>query len=106
MRKPSSRRLSHVSPRREAAMAKAKPITGLDVQAPTSQSAGTIARVRLEEMYEWSRYVDSPYSVRELHNLRIAAKRLRYTLEIFTDFLPDDCKAVVKELEQIQNELG
>jgi CHAD domain-containing protein len=87
-------------------MAKAKPITGLDVQAPTSQNAGIIARVRLEEVYEWSRYVDSPYAVREMHNLRIATKRLRYTLEIFADFLPDDCKAVVKELEQIQNELG
>lgn len=87
-------------------MAKAKPITGLNVQAPTSQNAGAIARVRLEELYEWSRYVDNPYSVRELHNLRIAAKRLRYTLEIFADFLPDDCKAVVQELEQMQNELG
>ncbi len=87
-------------------MAKAKPITGLDVQAPTGKNARVIARTRLDEMYNWSDSVDSPYSVRELHNLRIAAKRLRYTLEIFEDFLPQDCKPVVKELEQIQEELG
>jgi hypothetical protein len=87
-------------------MAKAKPITGLDIQAPTGQNACIIALTRLEEMYNWSAYVDSPYAVRELHNLRIAAKRLRYTLEIFADFLPGDCKPLVKELEQVQEELG
>jgi hypothetical protein len=87
-------------------MAKAKPITGLDVQAPTGHNASIIARTRLAEMYDWSSFVDSPYAVRELHNLRIAAKRLRYTLEIFADFLPGDCKPMLKELEQIQEELG
>lgn len=87
-------------------MAKAKPITGLDVQAPTGHNACIIARTRLEEMYSWNNFVDSPYAVRELHNLRIAAKRLRYTLEIFADFLPGDCKPIVKELEQVQEELG
>jgi len=87
-------------------MAKAKPITGLDVQAPTGKNARIIAKVRFEEMYEWDRYVDNPYHVRELHNLRIAAKRLRYTLEIFEEVLPEACKPIVKELEQIQEELG
>ena len=87
-------------------MAKAKPITGLDAQAPTGKNARIIAKVRFEEMYEWDRYADNPYHVRELHNLRIAAKRLRYTLEIFEEVLPEACKPIVKELEQIQEELG
>jgi len=87
-------------------MAKAKPITGLDAQAATARNAGEIARVRLEELYQWSDFVDTPYAVRELHNLRIAAKRLRYTLEIFAGYLPGDCKPFVKELEQVQEELG
>ena len=87
-------------------MAKAKPITGLDAHAPTGKNARIIAKVRLEEIFEWDKYVDNPYHVRELHNLRIAAKRLRYTLEIFEDVLPDACKPIVKELEQIQEELG
>jgi len=87
-------------------MAKARPIKGLDVQAPTSQNAGIIARTRLEELYEWSKSVDTPYAVRELHHMRIAAKRLRYTLEVFEDYLPEECKAAVDELQQLQDELG
>jgi hypothetical protein len=87
-------------------MAKAKPITGLDMHAPTRKNAALIARTRLEELYSWSEYVDKPYAVRELHNLRIAAKRLRYTLEIFEEALPRECKPMVKELEQLQEELG
>jgi CHAD domain-containing protein len=50
--------------------------------------------------------VDVPYEVRGLHNLRIAAKRLRYTLEIFEDVLPPACQAFADELAQIQDELG
>jgi len=87
-------------------MAKARPVTGLDPQAPTGKNARIIARVRLEELYDWDRYVDNPECKRELHNLRIAAKRLRYTLEVFEDVLPEACKPIVKELEQIQEELG
>ena len=87
-------------------MAKAKPITNLNAQAPTRQNASQIVQARLAEVYEWSNFVDSPYAVRELHNLRIAAKRLRYTLTVFADFLPGDCKLLEKELEQLQDELG
>jgi len=83
-------------------MAKARPITGLDPHASTGRNARIIARVRLDEMYEWERYVDNPYHIQELHNLRITAKRLRYTLEIFADVLPDACLSIVKELEMIQ----
>ena len=48
----------------------------------------------------------NPMLLKELHNMRIAAKRLRYTLEIFEDFLPDECKTAQKELEQLQQEMG
>lgn len=87
-------------------MAKARPITGLDAHAPTGRNARIIARIRLDELYNWSRYVDDAYHGRELHNLRISAKRLRYTLEIFEAVLPDACASIVKELEMIQEELG
>lgn len=87
-------------------MAKARPITGLDPHAPTGRNARIIARARLDEMYEWERYVDNPNHTQELHNLRIAAKRLRYTLEVFADVLPAALQSIVKELEMIQEELG
>src|SRR5258706_9197483 len=87
-------------------MAKAKPITGLVPQAPTGKNARIIVKARLEEMGAWDKYVDQPYHVQELHNLRIAAKRLRYTFEVFEDFLPEKCKAIVEEIAQIQDEIG
>src|SRR5436853_7155882 len=87
-------------------MAKARPITGLDPQAPTGKNARIIAKVRLEDLYSWESYVDNPFYIRELHNLRIAAKRLRYTLEVFEDVLPAASQAIVKELERVQEELG
>ena len=37
---------------------------------------------------------------------RIAAKRLRYTLEIFEDLLPPTAQSIEDELTQMQDELG
>lgn len=87
-------------------MAKAKPITGLNIHAPTAVNARLIAQTRLAEIYAWEQYVDNPYHVRELHNMRIATKRLRYTLEIFADFLPTSIAPLLKEVVQMQEELG
>jgi hypothetical protein len=87
-------------------MAKAKPITGLDIHAPTEVNARIIAKARFAELYTWEQYVDNPYHVRELHSLRIASKRLRYTLEIFADVLPSTIAPFLKEVVQIQEELG
>jgi CHAD domain len=87
-------------------MAKAKPLTFLDPQAPAGQMARRAIYTRLDEMYDCSANVDNPYEVRGLHNLRIAAKRLRYTLEIFEDILPPACRAFADELAQVQDELG
>jgi inorganic triphosphatase YgiF len=87
-------------------MAKARPIMGLDCQETTGANARIIASMRLEEMYRWAKYADHPYDVQGLHNLRIAAKRVRYTLEVFEDALPEACKPIVDELTQLQDELG
>ncbi|MEO6889691.1 MAG: CHAD domain-containing protein [Ktedonobacteraceae bacterium] len=87
-------------------MAKAKPITGLDPQAPTGENARLIISARLDEMYAWEPYVSDPCSIQELHNLRIAAKRLRYTLEVFEDVLPEACAPIAVEVSHLQEELG
>ncbi len=87
-------------------MAKAKSLTELDPNAPTGQNARFIAHIRLNEMYGWAANVDNPYEVRGLHNLRIAVKRLRYTLEIFEDVLAPTCQVIANELAQLQDELG
>lgn len=87
-------------------MAKAKIVSNLDAHASTGKNARIIARTRLEEMYSWESFVDNPYAIHELHNLRIAAKRLRYTLEIFGATFPAQCNGILKEVVQLQDELG
>ncbi len=87
-------------------MAKAKPVMGIDAQATTGENARIIARARLEEVELWGRYAHDPQRSDELHDLRIAAKRLRYTLEIFADALPQEITTVIAEVTQIQEELG
>lgn len=87
-------------------MAKARPITGLDSWAPTEENARIIVRERLADMYAYAPCVESPENIQELHDLRIAAKRVRYTLEIFADFLPAMSKEFAAELADLQDELG
>jgi hypothetical protein len=87
-------------------MAKARPIPGLDPQAPTGKNARVIAKVRLEELYSWESSIDHPDNIRALHNLRIAAKRLRYTFEVFEEALPVACQPLHAEVVQVQDELG
>ncbi len=72
----------------------------------TGKNARLIAKVRLEDLYSCESYVDHASQIRELHNMRIAAKRLRYTFEVFEDALPVACKPIVEELVQMQDELG
>jgi len=87
-------------------MAKAKSIPQLDIHASNDKNARIIIKIRLDEMYSWDTCVDDPNRVQDLHNLRIAAKRLRYTLEIFETILPEQNTSLRKEVEQIQEELG
>jgi CHAD domain-containing protein len=87
-------------------VAKAKHMSGLDVQAPTADNARLIARTRLDEMFAWTKYVDDAFHIQELHDMRIAAKRLRYTLEIFEEVLPEAVAPIIVEVTHIQEELG
>lgn len=87
-------------------MAKASSIHGLSSQASLADNAHIIIKARLDDVYRWSSFVDQPYAVHELHNLRIAAKRLRYTLEIFFSTLAPQATAVIEALTCLQDILG
>jgi hypothetical protein len=87
-------------------MAKARSLPYLDINVPNRENACLIIQARLDELYLWEPYVDNPEAIVELHNLRIAAKRLRYSLEIFEDVLPAESAVLRAEVEQIQEELG
>jgi hypothetical protein len=87
-------------------MAKASSIKDLRPDASLEENAHLIIRARLKDMYQWSSFVDQPYAVHGLHNLRIAAKRLRYTLELFLDVLPSAAQNAIEELTHLQDALG
>jgi hypothetical protein len=87
-------------------MAKARPVQGLSSQAPLIDNVHLIVKARLDDLYQWSGFVDQPYAVHELHNLRIAAKRLRYTLELFAAVLSAQTPTVIEELTRLQDMLG
>jgi len=87
-------------------VAKARRIKGLDCQAAVAENARRIIGVRLEELLSYEPYVDNPAYVTELHDLRIAAKRLRYTLELFRFAFPSTLGGLIDEVKEIQEHIG
>ncbi len=64
-------------------MARAEPIHGLDPKASLAVNAAVIIRTRLDEVLAYKSCLTDSKAVYELHQMRIAAKRLRYTMELF-----------------------
>jgi CHAD domain-containing protein len=62
---------------------------------------------RLANMRAYDEWVTIPSPpVARLHALRIACKRLRYTLEFFSEVLGPDTKELIKEVVVMQDHLG
>ena len=81
-------------------------VRGLDRNAPVIDNARAILRVRIAEYYHYEPIVDDERAMYELHELRIAAKRLRYTLELFSDWFGEPGKIEIDRVKSIQEELG
>lgn len=62
--------------------------------------------VVLDQFLSYEPYVAIPECVEELHAMRIAAKQLRYTLEIFTSLYPGGLKQYLQIMKQVQDLLG
>ena len=87
-------------------MAKPRPITGLDPDRRLRPNARRILAVRIDEVWAFDRFVTHPGNVRELHDMRIACKRLRYLLEIFEIAFPADLGPFIDEIKDLQDLLG
>ena len=61
---------------------------------------------RLNELLSYDEIVYQPEKVAELHQMRIAAKWLRYTLEIFARIYSDRLRSAVQAGRKIQESLG
>lgn len=70
------------------------------------QQAYLTISLRLEDMLAYEIYVNQPDRIEELHAMRIAAKRLRYTMEVFGPLYKSDFKQLLKSVKKIQTILG
>ena len=61
---------------------KARPVKGLDPDGTLADNAERIVRVRLDELCAFMPRAADPEEIVALHDMRIAAKRLRYILEV------------------------
>ena len=79
----------------------------LDLQDPLLLTTAKDAiRPRLEEFLAFDEIVPQPEKVQELHAMRIAAKRLRYTLETFAPLFEDEARKYIKVMRASQDMLG
>jgi hypothetical protein len=87
-------------------MVKAKRVKGLDCGATALENARLVIETRLEEMLSFAPWVDDKANIEEIHNLRIAAKRLRYSLELFRFALPSGAGGLIDEVKEVQEHIG
>lgn len=87
-------------------MAKPRPITGLDPDRRLRPNARRILAVRIDEVWAYAPYVTHPGNVRQLHDMRIACKRLRYLLEIFEIAFAADLGPFIDQVKDLQDLLG
>ena len=86
---------------------KARRVKHLDPAGLLADNAERLVRVRLEELCGFAPAVLDPAAVTELHDMRIAAKRLRYVLEVTSEpcFGPY-AKTAGKRTKELQDLLG
>ena len=85
---------------------KAGRVKGLRRVSKLGGAARRIAAQRIADMLQFDEAVRDPANIRELHDLRIAAKRLRYTLEVLGGALGPAAAAVEDEARALQDVLG
>jgi CHAD domain-containing protein len=85
---------------------KARKVKDLDPTGPLGDNAERIVRVRLEELTSFMPKAADPREVVALHDMRIAAKRLRYILEVTGPCFGPYASAAVKLVKDLQDLLG
>jgi CHAD domain-containing protein len=86
---------------------KARRVKGLKPSGTLADSLERIVATRLDELCSFVPRALDPSRVRELHDMRIAAKRLRYILEVGAEpcFGPY-AKVAIKRAKELQDLLG
>lgn len=71
-----------------------------------SETGREIILARLEELRELSECLYRPFDTEALHEMRIAAKRLRYAMELFASCWSEALTEHAKEVAELQTSLG
>ena len=93
-------------------MAKALPIDSLNPNGPILENVRLIIQTRLDEMLNFEPFIDNVDRVFELHQMRIAAKRLRYCMEIFQPIMAGytphgkEFSKATEQIKSLQEHLG
>jgi hypothetical protein len=87
-------------------MTRAWPVAGIEPNGTLAANARRILAVRMAEYYSYAPIVPIEEAIQPLHDLRIAAKRLRYTLELFRDVFGKSGERNIERVKAIQEELG
>jgi hypothetical protein len=85
---------------------KARNVKGLDPDAPLADGVQRIVEVRLDELCSFMPRAGDPGEIEALHDLRIAAKRLRYLLEMFHPCFGPYAATAAKRAKQLQDLVG
>ncbi len=85
---------------------KARRVESLDPTTSLYANAVPIVRTRLDELRGFAEDALAPGADRAQHDMRIAAKRLRYVLEIFGPCLGEEADAARAAAKELQSVLG
>ena len=85
---------------------RARRVKDLDPAASLADNAERIVRTRLDELYSFTPKALNPKRVKALHDMRIAAKRLRYVLEITSFCFGPYASSATKRAREQQDLLG
>lgn len=87
-------------------MSRAWSVDDIDPDASVIDNARRILAVRIAEFYSFEPIVPHPELSEALHDLRISAKRLRYTLELFRPQFGKAGERQIDRVKRIQETLG
>jgi CHAD domain-containing protein len=81
-------------------------VEGLDPEGPLRGNAARIVHTRLDELRSFADLALDPGAAVVQHDMRIAAKRLRYVLEIVGPCFGPEAKAARRAARDLQDVLG
>jgi CHAD domain-containing protein len=87
---------------------KARKVKGIEVDGPLVDGAERTVAVRLDELCGFAPKVFDPGEVEALHDMRIAAKRLRYVLEVTGELFgpyADEARKRAKDLQELLGDI-